>query len=248
VEAAERVVRRVDEGQQRRSWLAFPYAVVKKFGDDQAGNLAALVSYYGFFSLFPLMLVLVTVLGMLLERNSEFRDAIRDSALANFPVIGEEISQNVKALDGSGLTLVVGIALALWAGLGVLRVMQTAMNTIWNVPYKHRPNFLKSLLRAVIMLAVLGFITVASAAAGSVGAGNESLLLSLFWIVVSLALNLFLFLLAFRILTTSDVSWGDVFPGALVAAIGWTALQALAATSSGTSWRARARPTGRSPP
>jgi len=227
MESAERVVRRVDRAHQRRPWLAFPYAVVKKFGDDQAGNLAALISYYGFFSLFPLMLVLVTVLGMVLQRNSELREAIQRSALANFPVIGDEISSNVRALDGSGLTLVVGVLLALWAGLGVLKVTQTAMNTIWNVPYRHRPNFLKSLLRAIVMLAVLGVITVASAAAGSVGAGNDSLLLSVLWIVVSLALNVVLFLLAFRILTSADVSWGDVLPGAIIAAIAWTALQAL---------------------
>jgi YihY family inner membrane protein len=226
MDAAQRVVRRADEAHQRRRWLAFPYAVFKKFGDDQAGNLAALISYYGFFSLFPLMLVLVTVLGMVLEGNTELQEAIQDSALANFPVIGEEISSNVKALEGTGLTLAIGISLALWAGLGVLRVMQTAMNAVWNVPYKHRPNFLKSLLRALIMLAVLGFITVASAAAGSVGAGNDDPVLSVLWVVVSLGLNLVLFLLAFRILTTEDVSWGDVFPGALIAAIAWTALQA----------------------
>jgi membrane protein len=69
--AAERMVRRADRAQQRRSWLAFPYAVFKKFGDDEAGNLAALISYYGFLSLFPLLLVLVTVLTMLLRENSE---------------------------------------------------------------------------------------------------------------------------------------------------------------------------------
>jgi YihY family inner membrane protein len=227
MEAAQNAVRRADAAQQRRAWLAFPYAVFKKFGDDQAGNLAALISYYGFFSLFPLMLVLVTVLGMVLERNTELREAIQESALANFPVIGEEISTSVKAIEGTGLTLAVGIVLALWAGLGVLKVMQTAMNAIWNVPYRHRPNFLKSLLRAVIMLVVLGVITIGSAIAGSVGAGNDNPLLSILWVVVSLTLNLALFLLAFRILTTADVSWRDVFPGALVAAIAWTALQAL---------------------
>jgi YihY family inner membrane protein len=227
MEGAEKVVRRVDEAHQRRPWIAFPYAVIKKFGDDQAGNLAALISYYAFFSVFPLMLVLVTVLGMVLERNTELREAIQESALANFPVIGEEISRNVRALDATGLTLAIGIALALWAGLGVLKVMQTAMNTIWNVPYRHRPNFLKTLLRAVIMLAVLGVITVGSAVAGSVGAGNDDPLISLLWVLVSLALNLGLFLLAFRILTSADVSWGDVFPGALMAAVAWTALQAL---------------------
>ena len=102
MEAAQKVVRRVDEAHQRHPWLAFPYAVIKKFGDDQAGNLAALVSYYAFFSLFPLMLVLVTVLGIVLQRNTELGEAIQDSALANFPVIGEEISRNVRALDATG--------------------------------------------------------------------------------------------------------------------------------------------------
>jgi YihY family inner membrane protein len=217
----------VDKQHQQRAWVAFPYAVMKKFGDDQAGNLAALVAYYGFLSLFPLMLVLVTLLGMLLRNNPELQDTIRTSALANFPVIGEEISKNVHSLRGSGLALGIGLALALWAGLGVMKVLQTAMNAVWNVPYRHRPSFWLSLLRAMLLLLVLGVITVASAAAGSVGAGSDSWLLGIAGIAISVLLNLVLFLLAFRILTTEDVAWGDVFPGALIAALAWTALQAV---------------------
>ena len=225
--SAERLVRRADLAHQRSTWIAFPYAVVKKFGDDQAGNLAALISYYGFFSLFPLMLVLVTVLGMLLQGNTALRETIQSSALANFPVIGTEISKNVHSLQGSGLALAIGIALALWAGLGVLKVMQTAMNTVWNVPYRYRPNFVRSILRAALMLVVLGVITLASAAAGSVGAGSDSWALAVLGVAISLLLNFVLFMLAFRILTTQDVSWADVRPGAVVAAVAWTALQAL---------------------
>ena len=227
MKAADRFLRRADKQHQRRAWIAFPYAVMKKFGDDQAGNLAALVAYYGFLCLFPLMLVLLTLLGMLLRNNPELQDAIRTSALANFPVIGEEISKNVHSLRGSGLALGIGLAVALWAGLGVMKVLQTAMNAVWNVPYKHRPNFWLSLLRAMLMLLVLGVITVASAAAGSVGAGSDSWLLGIAGIAISVPLNLVLFLLAFRILTTEDVTWGDVFPGALIAALAWTALQAV---------------------
>jgi membrane protein len=227
VDTAERIARRADRAHRRRPWLAFPYAVLKKFGDDQAGNLAALISYYGFFSLFPLMLVLVTVLGMVLQANSELQARIQSSALANFPVIGEEIDSNVRALGGSGVTVAIGVALALWAGIGVLRVMQTAMNTIWNVPFRHRPNFVKTLLRAVIMLVVLGLVTIAAAGAGSVGSGNDNALLSLLWVAISLLLNFLLFVLAFRILTSEDLSWGDVWLGAAIAAIAWTALQAL---------------------
>jgi YihY family inner membrane protein len=227
VDTAERIARRADRAHRRRPWLAFPYAVLKKFGDDQAGNLAALISYYGFFSLFPLMLVLVTVLGMVLQANSELQVRIQSSALANFPVIGEEIDSNVRALGGSGVTVAIGVALALWAGIGVLRVMQTAMNTVWNVPFRHRPNFVKTLLRAAIMLVVLGLVTIAAAGAGSVGSGNDNALLSLLWVAISLLLNFLLFVLAFRILTSEDLSWGDVWLGAAIAAIAWTALQAL---------------------
>jgi len=227
MQAAEKLLRRVDEQHQRRAWIAFPYAVMKKFGDDQAGNLAALIAYYGFLSLFPLMLVLVTLLGLFLRHNPELQHTIRTSALANFPVIGNQISNNVHSLRGSGVALALGIVLALWAGLGIMKVLETAMNAVWNVPYRHRPNFWVSLLRAFLMLLVLGVVTIASAAAGSVGAGSDSWLLAIVGIALSVALNLVLFLLAFRILTTEDVSWGDVFPGAVVAAVAWTVLQAV---------------------
>ena len=227
MQVSERFLRRADKEQQQRAWIAFPYAVMKKFGDDQAGNLAALIAYYGFLSLFPLMLVLVTLLGLLLRNNPELQDTIRTSALANFPVLGEQISTNVHSLRGSGLALGIGLALSLWAGLGVMKVLQTAMNAVWNVPYRHRPNFWVSLLRAIIMLFVLGIITIASAAAGSVGGGSDDWLLGILGIFMSVVLNLVLFLLAFRILTTEDVTWGDVFPGALVAALAWTTLQAI---------------------
>ena len=184
MQAAEKLLRRVDQQHRRRAWIAFPYAVMKKFGDDQAGNLAALVAYYGFLSLFPLMLALVTLLGLLLRHNPELQDTIRTSALANFPVIGNQISNNVHSLRGNGLALAVGIALALWAGLGIMKVLETAMNAVWNVPYRRRPNFWVSLLRAFLMLLVLGVVTIASAAAGGVGAGSDNWLLAIVGVVV----------------------------------------------------------------
>ncbi len=221
------LLRRLDAFQQRFPALAFPFAVVKKFGDDQAGNLAALVAYYGFFSLFPLMLVFVTVLAMVLQGDPELQARLESSALANFPVIGTQISRNVQSLRGSGLALALGIVLALWSGIGVLRVMQTAMNTVWNVPHEHRPGFVASLARAIVMLLVLGVVTLASAAAGSVGAGSGRWWGWILGVVLALGLNLALFLLAFRILTTEDLTWNDVFPGALAGAFAWVVLQAV---------------------
>jgi YihY family inner membrane protein len=221
------ILRKVDAFQMRHAAIAFPFAVVKKFGDDQAGNLAAVIAYYGFFSLFPLLLVLVTLLGMVLRNNPDLQTRILDSALANFPVIGTEISGNVHALGGSGVTLAVGIALTLWSGLGVIKTTQAGMNAVWNVPFEHRPNFLKSTLRALILLGVLGVLTLASAAAGSVGGGSGQGWLVILGLAVSLTMNLFLFLLAFRILTSENLTWGDVLPGAAVGSVAWTTLQAL---------------------
>jgi membrane protein len=220
-------IHRADVFHQRHRWLAFPYAVVKKFGDDEAGNLAALVAYYGFFSMFPLLLALVTILSMVLHGNSDLQQRIEGTTLAQLPVVGAEVSRNVHTLQGSGLALVVALALAVWAGLGVLRVMQTGMNTVWNVPYHHRPGLVPSVVRALIMLVVLVVIMLASAAAGIAGAGSHTWWGGSLGVFASLTANFVLFALTFRVLTSEDLSWWDVWPGAAFAAMAWTILQAL---------------------
>jgi membrane protein len=120
----QRLLQTVDEYQQRHAWLAFPVAVAKKYGDDQVGRHAALLAYYGFFSMFPLLLVLVSVLGFVLQGRPDLTDRVLDSALDQFPVIGDDISGNVQRLRGSGLALTVGLVVALWAGLGVAEAAQ----------------------------------------------------------------------------------------------------------------------------
>ena len=95
-------MRAVDDFQQRHRWLAFPVAVAKKYGEDQAGHRAALLAYYGFFSLFPLLLVAVTVLGFVLQGRSDLGERIVDSAVAQFPVIGDEIGAEPSPRAGSG--------------------------------------------------------------------------------------------------------------------------------------------------
>src|SRR3954451_4499701 len=224
----ERTMRRVDGFQQRHTVVAFPFAVVKKFGDDQAGMYASLIAYYGFFSLFPLLMVFTTVLGFVLQGNEQAQQKILDSALAQFPVIGDQISQNIHSLTGSGVTLVVGILLTLWGGLGVMNAMQTGMNRVWDVPLRDRPNFWKSRIRALLMLLLLGSAAVASAVvAGVTAAAAGAGLVVTGGYLLSLALNLGVFLLSFRILTARKLSWGDVFPGACVAAVAWLLLQIL---------------------
>jgi membrane protein len=222
------VVTRIDEVQQRRRILAFPFAVIKKFGDDQAGNLAALIAYYGFISVFPLLLVMVSVIGLLVRGNPELQADILQSALRNFPVIGTDIEKNLGSITGNGAALAVGIVGTLWGGLGVTQAAQNAMNTVWNVPRTDWPNFLKSRLRSLIMLAILGSITVVSTFTSAFGAsGSAAVLLKAGGIGAGFVLNVALFLISYRVLTVKDLRWRDVLPGALVAAVLWTILMSL---------------------
>src|SRR5207248_4617634 len=101
------VIEKVDAYQRRHAWFGLPYGVVKKFGDDEAGKQAALIAYYAFFSLFPLMLVMVTVLGFFLGKNSHLQDEVVHSVISRFPVIGDQLK--FHSLKGSGIALAIGI-------------------------------------------------------------------------------------------------------------------------------------------
>jgi membrane protein len=219
--------RRFDGFQQRHPVLGFPLAVFQKYSDDDGGSLAATISYYGFFSLFPLLLVFTTILGYVLDQNGDLYKSLVDSALGQFPVIGRQL--HTHSLQGSGLALGLGIAAALWAGMGVFLAAQKAMNQIWGVPYTRRPDFIRSRLTAVGLLVVLGggiLATTILAGLGSFG-GGFGIAWKIGSIALSTALNFVLFWIGFRLLTAHDVTWRQLRGGALAAAVGYEVLQAL---------------------
>src|SRR5712671_5210074 len=117
--AFERPLRAVDRFQQRLPVLAVPVGVWSKFNDDQAGNLAALISYYAFLALFPLLLLLVTVLNIVLKNNPSLHASLLNSALAQYPVIGPEIKNNLGSIPGTGLPLIIGAVFLLLGARGV---------------------------------------------------------------------------------------------------------------------------------
>jgi membrane protein len=221
-----RPVRAFDRVQQRHRWLAIPIAVVKKFGDDQGGSLAALVAYYAFFSLFPLLLVFVTILAYVLQGDVQAQRSISDSVLAQFPIIGEQLRHNIHGLHGHALALVIGLVTSLLAGLGVTQAAQRAFDHIWAVPIKDRPNFIHSRLRGLALLASLGVLFIAATlASGLVTGGVGGPLAKVGGILISLALNFGLFLAAFRFMTADSVATRCLWIGVLVAGIFWEILQ-----------------------
>jgi len=220
MKAVQDVVRRTDQIQQRNPALGFIYGVVKKFGDDQAGYLAALIAYYAFFSLFPLLLVFVTILGFVLSSHPDLRQKVVDTVASKIPLLDPN---QLKTLHGSGIGLAIALVLTVLAGIGVIMAFEHAMDEIWGVPMHRRPNFFVSRLRALIMLAVLGATALGATAVSALSARG-----GIFGVIGpagSAVLNIAILVVAFKVLTSADVSWRDVVPGAVVGGVALTILQ-----------------------
>ncbi len=129
---------RIDAWQRTRAVPSFLVAVSRKSGDDRARPLSALIAHYAFFSIFPLLLVLVTVIGWVLSDHPALRQEVIDSTVAQFPVIGADLTGNVGAIEGSGIALAIGLVTALWAGIGMGLGLQYAFDTVWAVPRVER--------------------------------------------------------------------------------------------------------------
>jgi membrane protein len=223
------VVSRLDGYQRRHRWLGLPIAVVYKFVDDLGGYLAALITYYGFLSLFPLLLIFSTVLGFLLPANPQLQQQLIDSALSQFPIIGDQLTSSAQPLRGSGAGLAIGIVVALYGGLGVAVAIQNALNQVWAVPVNKRPDPLRARLRSLLLLVLFGIGVLLTTVLSALGTSSQQLGsgVRLAAIVLSTIANSGLFVLAFRTLTARNVSVRDVLPGAVMAAIGWQVLQSV---------------------
>lgn len=208
------MVARLDELQQRRRGLGFAIAVVYKYIDDQGGYLAALITYYAFVSLFPLLLLLTTSLGVLLAGHPELQQQIVSSTVSQFPVIGEQL-QRPEELSGGVIAVVVGIAGALYGGLGVGQAVQNAMDTVWAVPRNNRADPIRSRLRSLLLLVVLGSAAVTATALSAVGRATESLggIGKAVLILAAIAINAGICLIAFRVTTARHLTYRQVLPG-----------------------------------
>ena len=241
----ERIVAAVDRFQRRHVWLAFPFGVLKKFGEDQAGNLAALIAYWSFFSLFPLLLAMVGVLGFFLGRNAELQRRALEWALAHFPLLGDDIRDNLGSLRGRGVALAFGFGLAIWAGMRAVQATREAMNSIWDVPMRTRAGFFPARLRVLGVLLLVGAAVVATAALSAlprwIGLAST---VGVWRPVLSVAVYVVLFLILFRVLTDRACSWSELLPGALVAAVATYLLQVLGGVYVGRTVRGASRTYG----
>jgi YihY family inner membrane protein len=219
-------LRRFDDFQQSKPALALPLGIFKKFGDDEGGSMVSLIAYRAFFSLFPLLLLMITILGFVLAGNSELREEVVNGTLSQFPIIGNQLKGG--ELKGSGVALAVGIVGSVLAGIGVVLETESTFNRCWGVPKASERGFVGSRLRAIALLVVLGGLAVVSTVIGGLAAGGADFLGAggkVAGILVATVLNLFVFGAVFRLLTTDTVETRALIPGVVVATIGWELLQ-----------------------
>jgi YihY family inner membrane protein len=231
VNPVEKVVRRLDTAQQRHQPAAFVVGVVKKFSDDNGPVLVANLAYAAFISVFPLLLILVTVLVMIAANDPSLRNQIISGATAQFPLIGKQLANNIHVLRRStAASLVVGLLVLTW---GVTRLAQAglfAMEQVWNLPGPARPGYFPRLGRSVEFLAVLALGVVTSTLLASlVTYGRHALAFRMLAQLLAAVTSIGLYLLGFRVLTPKGVPLRRLMPGSIAGGIFWTALQAAGA-------------------
>jgi uncharacterized BrkB/YihY/UPF0761 family membrane protein len=226
------LVDRVDAYQRRHRWLGIPIAVVYKFFDDQGGYLAAALTYYAFVAVFPMLLIASSVLGFVLQGHPELQREILTSALAQFPIVGDQLGRP-EGIQGSTTAVVVGSVTALYGVVGLGQAAQNAVNITWAIPRNSRLNPVVSRLRSLVWLVLAGLALVSIAVLSSVGShvdvfGTE-LGSGLGWVAAALTVVLTTGVLAMmmRLSTPREERWREVLPGAATIAVLWQLLQLL---------------------
>jgi YihY family inner membrane protein len=231
VNPAERLLRKIDRAQQRSRPAAFVVGVVKKYGDDNGGVLVTNLAHTAFVTIFPLLLVLITVLGLVAAGDPGFRHEALNAVAGQVPLIGNELASNVHQLQRSSLIgLIVGFATLIWGTTGLAQAGLFTMEQVWNLPGPARPGFLPRVARSFIFLLLLAVVVVATTLlAGLSTYGHQALAFLALVEAVTAAVNAGMYFIGFRILTPRGVPTRDLAPGAVAAGICWTVLQVVGA-------------------
>lgn len=226
--ALKKLIRNIDRLQRRQPLLGFSYAVIKKYGDDQAGYQAALLTYYGFLSLFPLLLVLSTVVGLLAGHHPAIQQTVITSLTNYFPILGSQLSEHINTLHKSGLALAIGIIFTLFGARGVASVFRHGVNRIWLPGAELSEAFPKAALKSLSLIIVggLGFMA-ASLMAGYAGAVGHGLTFRLLSLLVNVIILFCLFSFLLNISLPRHVAFAEIKVGAAAAAIGLVVLQSV---------------------
>jgi len=229
-EKGPRPIGRVDAFQRKHTIVSFPISVIYKYFDDQGAYLSAIITYYAFIAIFPLLLLGTSILGFILQGNEGLRDTLLDSALSQFPIIGDQLGRP-EGLQGSTGAIIVGAVTATYGAMGLGQALQNAANIAWSVPRNSRANPFLLRFRSLALLLISGIGIVALAITTSVLANTDTLGTDLkpaiqrIVQVASFVLTVMIFAAVFRLVSLGRARLRAVLPGAFVTGLLWQALQ-----------------------
>lgn len=225
----ERLLLRLDAFQQRHHAFAFPFAVVKKYGDDEAGHQAALITYYGFLSLFPLLIVATSVVDLIAQHNLHLRARLLGDINTYFPIVGNQLQSSVHSGGKTGVALAIGIVVTLYGARGIADAVRGALDHAWAVPRVRRSGFPKNALKSISLLlgAGLGLLITSVLAGYATAALGRSLVFRIVPIIITVGLLYLIFMYTFLIGTSRRRPRKDLRIGAITAAVGLLVLQTL---------------------
>jgi uncharacterized BrkB/YihY/UPF0761 family membrane protein len=213
----------VDRWQRRNRVAGAAYGVVKKFSDDNANLLVVSLAWYGFTAIFPLLLVVVTVLGFVGEKSL---GSTLVSTLHEFPVIGDSFNPaSANRFHGNSLGLIIGLVGFLYGAQGVTQNAQLAMASVWDVPQLERSGFLPRLGRSFAALVTIGGAFLINAVLATyVTRVGESYGVRVPVLAGLLVLNAALYWATFILLTPKRIKPVPSLPGAIVGGVAFTLL------------------------
>ena len=222
----EQAIRRVDAAQQRHRVPAFIFGVIKKYGDDNGGVLAANMAFSAFVSVFPLLLILVTVLVQVAASSHALRADVQNAVTSQFPYIGNTLVGQISAMHRSStISLIVGLLVLTWGVTGLAQAGLFTMEQVWNLPGPARPGFVPRLGRCMEFLGVLAVgLAVGPLLASLVTYGHHTLAVRVLAQALAVLANAGLYLAGFRVLTPKGVPTRDLVTGAVVGGAAWTVL------------------------
>jgi YihY family inner membrane protein len=219
-----------DRTQRKHRVLGVPIGILYKYFDDQGNYLAAMISYYAFISIFPLLLLASSILGFILQGQPDLRDNVLNSALGQFPIIGDQLGRP-EGLQGSSLAIVVGSVAALYGSLGLGQAIQNALNVAWSVPRNQRPNPVLLRVKSLMLMAVAGTSVLVITIVSTLGTNTEifgpRVDTGLRWLIrlITVLLTGALLTVLLRLATARRHHLGRAAPGAFFIAFTWQALQ-----------------------
>jgi YihY family inner membrane protein len=229
VNPVEGGLRRLDRLQQRHRGPAFVVGVIKKYGDDNGGNLTASLAHSAFVSVFPLLLVLITALGLVASSDPALRQDVLSAVARQFPLIGSQLAGNLHALRRSSVIgLAFGLLGMLWGGSGLAQAGLFTMAQVWNLPGPARPGYVQRLGRAGLFLLVLLLGVIITTLLTALDTfGHHTVVIVVLAELLALGANVGLYFISFRVLTPKGVPGRALLPGAVTGGIAWTGLQAI---------------------